>query len=54
MFSKIKDPAFIKRVSEGDDYANLRERYEEVCKNTIKDEPLNIKFSKFRLFAEKG
>ena len=54
MFSKIKDPAFIKRVSEGDDYANLRERFEEVCKNTIKDEPLNIKFSKFRLFAEKG
>ena len=54
MFSKIKDPAFIKRVSESDDYANLRERYEEVCKNTIKDEPLNIKFSKFRLFAEKG
>lgn len=54
MFSKIKDPAFIKQVSEGDDYANLRERYEEVCKNTIKDEPLNIKFSKFRLFAEKG
>jgi hypothetical protein len=54
MFSKIKDPAFIKRVSEGDDYANLRERYEEICKNTIKDEPLNIKFSKFRLFAEKG
>ena len=54
MFSKIKDPAFIKQVSEGDDYANLRERYEEVCKNTIKDEPLNIKFSKFRLFAENG
>ena len=54
MFDKIKDPVFINEVKEGEKYAILRQKYRDYCKNTIKDEPLNCKFSKFRLFAEKG
>ena len=54
MFDKIKDPVFINEVREGEKYAILRQKYRDYCKNTIKDEPLNCKFSKFRLFAEKG
>lgn len=54
MFEKIKDPVFIKEVREGEKYALLRKKYKEHCEKTIKDEPLMCKFSKFRLFAEKG
>ena len=54
MFDKIKDPVFIKEVRESEKYALLRKRYKEHCERTIKAEPLNCKFSKFRLFAEKG
>jgi len=54
MFEKIKDPVFIKEVREGEKYALLRKKYKEHCEKTIKEEPLMCKFSKFRLFAEKG
>lgn len=54
MFNKIKDPVFIKELRENKRYAELLRRYDEACERVIKDEPLSCKFSKFRLFAEKG
>ena len=53
MFDKIKDPVFLKEVREGEKYALLRKKYKELCNEVVKEEPLNCKFSKFRLFAEK-
>ena len=54
MFDKIRDPEFIKRVRTSKEYAPLREKYEKTYSLLVKDEPLSCKFSKFRLFAEKG
>jgi len=54
MFDKISNLEFIKKVRESDEYAPLREKYERTYSALVKDEPLNCKFSKFRLFSEKG
>ncbi len=54
MFEKFKDEAFLKEYRESDKYALLREQYEKRYQERNFDEPLMLKFSKFRLFAEKG
>ena len=54
MLEKFKSPEFIKELRESPKYEKARKKYEELYKERVKEEPLNLKFSKFRLFAEKG
>ncbi len=54
MFEKFKDPEFIKEIRESEKYAPVRAQYEKMYNEKVVDEPLMLKFSKFRLFAEKG
>ena len=54
MFEKFKNPEFIKELKESPKYASVREEYKKIYDNQVVDEPLNLKFSKFRMFAEQG
>ena len=54
MLDKFKSEAFLKEYRESEKYAPLREEYKKLYEETVFDEPLMVKFSKFRMFAEKG
>lgn len=54
MFEKFKDPKFISELRTSPKYKLIREEYKEIYDKKYVEEPLNLKFSKFRLFAEKG
>ena len=54
MFERFKKPQFIKELRESPKYAAIREEYKRIYDAQVVDEPLNLKFSKFRMFAEQG
>ncbi|MBO5374278.1 MAG: heparinase II/III family protein [Clostridia bacterium] len=54
MLEKFKDEAFLKEYRESEKYKLLREQFEKMYAERTFDEPLMLKFSKFRMFAEKG
>ena len=54
MFERFKKPQFIKELRESPKYAAIREEYKRIYDAQVVDEPPNLKFSKFRMFAEQG
>lgn len=54
MLDKFKNPEFLKEYRESEKYAPIRAQYEKLYAEKVVDEPLMLKFSKFRMFAEKG
>ena len=54
MLEKFKSEVFLREYRESEKYASVRKEYEDLYAKRSFDEPLMLKFSKFRMFAEKG
>ncbi len=54
MFDKFRDPKFLAELREDSKYEAIRKEYKSIYEKKYIEEPLNLKFSKFRMFAEKG